>query len=173
MAGVTLETTVAGSEAARRAFAQLARVVSNTTPIMAAIGTGLVENVHQRFENEVDPDGQPWAPLNPAYASIKRGPGILRESGMRGGLMGSITRRASHDSVEIGTNKIYASVHQFGAVIRPVNAPKLRFMLSTGLASADEVEIPARPFLGFSREDQLTVLETLADALDRAVGLGR
>ena len=172
MSGVTLQTQVVG-DAAIRAFAQLRGVVSDTSPIMRAIGTALVESTHTRFEKAVDPEGNAWAPLNPLYESIKRGPGILRESGMRGGLMGSITRRATHDSVEIGTNKVYAAVHQFGAVIRPVRARKLRFWLSTGLVAADEVEIPARPYLGISDEDELTIYETLVDALDRAIGLGR
>lgn len=170
MAGVILETTVVGSEAARRGFAQIARVMTNTTPLMGAIGTGLVSIRHDRFQRGSGPGGEAWAPLNPAYAAIKRGPGILRESGMRGGLMGSITRRASNDSVEVGTNKIYGAVHQFGATIRPVRAEKLRFRLMQGLVSADEVTIPARRYMDIDQDDEMLILETVVDALDRAAG---
>lgn len=172
MAGVLLETKI-NADAARRVFSQLSLVVADTAPVMRAIGTGLVENVHHRFETQAGPGGEPWAPLNPEYAKIKRGPGILRESGMRGGLMGSITRRASRDTVEIGTNKIYGAIHQFGGIILPVHAKKLRFMLAGGLVQMDQVTIPARPYLGIDQDDERVILETLVDALDRAVGLGR
>jgi len=172
MAGVILETKVVGA-AAIRAFAQLGLVVSNTTPVMRAIGVGLVANVHDRFQRGSGPGGAAWPALNPAYAAIKRGPGILRESGMRGGLMGSITSRAGSNSVEIGSNKIYAAIHQFGGIIRPVSASKLRFPLLGGLVAVDQVEIPARPYLGIDREDEIVILETLVDALDRAAGMGR
>ena len=53
--------------------------------LMNAIGAGLAENTRDRFDRETGPDGQRWAALNPAYAAMKRGPGILREAGMRGG----------------------------------------------------------------------------------------
>ncbi len=168
MAGVTLETKMVG-DAAIRAFRQLGRVMSNTTPIMRAVGVGLVEGTHTRFEQAVDPEGNPWAPLLPAYKAIKRGPGILRESAMRGGLMGSITFRAGADTVEVGTNKIYAAVHQYGATIVPVKATHLRFFLSGGLVEADSVTIPARPYLGVSTEDARMIEETIVDALDRAM----
>lgn len=168
MAGITLETKVVG-DAAIRAFRQLARVMGDTTPVLRVIGTGLVEGTHTRFEQAVDPDGNPWAPLNPVYAAGKRGPGILRESAMRGGLMGSITYRARADAVEVGTNKIYAAVHQFGATIRPVKATHLVFRLGAGVVQADSVTIPARPFIGISAEDARMIEETLVDALDRAL----
>lgn len=168
MSGITLETKVIGT-AAIRAFRQLAGVMSDTTPVMRAIGVGLVEGVHTRFEQGVDPDGAAWAPLNPGYAAIKKGPGILRESGMRGGLLGSITFIASADTVQVGTNKIYAAVHQFGATIVPRLASHLRFWMAGGLVEADSVTIPARPILGVSADDARMTEETVVDALDRAV----
>jgi len=168
MAGIVLQTSVVG-DAAIRAFAQLRLHVSDTGPLMRAIGVGLVANVHDRFQRGSGPGGAAWPALNPAYAAIKRGPGILRESGMRGGLMGSITSRAGSDSVEIGSNKIYAAIHQFGGIIRPVSAAKLRFPLVGGLVAVDQVEIPARPYLGIDREDEVMILETVVDALDRAL----
>lgn len=168
MTGITLETRVIGT-AAVRAFQRLQRQMANTTPIMRAIGTGLIEGTHTRFERGVSPDGAAWAPLNPGYASVKRGPGILRGSAMRGGLMGSITQRASHNTVEVGTNKIYAAVHQTGATIRPVHAAHLRFRMASGLVQADSVTIPARPFLGVSAEDERMIEEVVVDALARMV----
>jgi len=83
--------------------------------------------------------------------------------------MGSITHRASQDSVEVGTNKIHAAVHQFGATIVPTQAEHLRFMLGGRLVKADSVTIPARPYVGVSAEDGRMIEETVVDALDRAV----
>lgn len=169
MSGATLETTVV-SQAAQLAFKKLRLLMTDTTPVMRAIGVALVEEVHTRFERAVDPQGNPWKPLLPDYAAMKRGPGILRESAMRGGLMGSITFKANHESVEVGTNKIYAAVHQFGATIRPVHAPFLVFRLASGVVHADSVTIPARPFLGIGPSDERAIFEVLDDAVDRAVG---
>lgn len=169
MSGVTLDVKVADT-AARHWFNHLSIVMADTTPVMRAIGVGLVENTHTRFERAVSPEGTPWAPLLPAYAAVKKGAGILRESAMRGGLMGSITYRASRESVEIGTNKIYAAVHQFGATIRPVKARHLIFRLASGMVHAEEVTIPARPYIGISREDEQLILETIVDAFDRVTG---
>lgn len=168
MTGVTLETKIV-SDAAIRAFRQLAVLMGNPTPVMRATGVGLVEGTHTRFEQAVDPEGQPWAPLNPVYAAEKKGPGILRESGMRGGLMGSITFRAGPDSVEVGTNKVHGAIHQFGGTITPKKATHLRFMMGGGLVQADSVTIPARSYLGVSASDHRMIEETWVDALDRAV----
>lgn len=168
MAGVTLETSIDDKQVLK-AFASLSKALhGNTTPVMRAIGVGLVRNVHDRFEAAVDPQGQPWQKLNPAYAAAKRGPGILRESGMRGGLMGSITFAASPDTVEVGTNKIYAAVHQFGVTITPVKASHLVFRIGDQVVKAKSVTVPARPYLGISAEDERTIAETVTDALDRA-----
>ncbi len=167
MVGVTLETSIE-DQIVLKAFQALQKALQNTTPVMRAIGTGLVRNVHDRFEAAVDPDGNPWAPLHPAYAPLKRGPGILREAGMRGGLMGSITFLASPDAVEVGTNKIHARVHQEGATIVPVKASHLVFRLASGVVKAKSVTIPARPYLGIGPEDERVIAETVTDALDRA-----
>lgn len=168
MAGVTLEVSI-DDKLVLKAFTALSKKLSgDTTPVMRAIGFGLVQNVHDRFEAAVDPQGQPWEPLNPSYAAAKRGPGILREAGMRGGLMGSITFSAGPDAVEVGTNKIYAAVHQFGATIVPVKASHLVFRIGNQVVKAKSVTIPARPFLGISAEDERTIAETVTDALDRA-----
>jgi len=48
----------------------------------------------------------------------------------------------------IGTDVIYARIHEYGGVITPVNAQKLVFPgKDGGLVFADSVTIPARPYL--------------------------
>ena len=157
---------------AQEALAALERVRQlgrQPRSMLRAIGVGLVANTQDRFDAEQDPDGNSWAPLLPAYAPLKRGPGILREAGMRGGLQGSITSEATDTEVVVGSNKIYAAVHQFGATIRPKRAKALRFQLAGGWVSRQSVFIPARPYLGLSEADRDTMLDVteafVSDAL--------
>ncbi|MFC5423710.1 phage virion morphogenesis protein [Bosea eneae] len=157
---------------ARAAFGRLERVVADPTPITRAIGTGLVTSTQDRFDDEVAPDGSAWSPLNPLYASGKRGPGILRESGMRGGLQGSITYRAGRADVQVGSNKIYAGVHQGGAVITAKNGPFLVFSMGGKTVKTPSVTIPARPFVGISSDDQVMILDVIEGGLARALGSG-
>ncbi|MDP3408199.1 phage virion morphogenesis protein [Bosea sp. (in: a-proteobacteria)] len=171
MSGAVLITRMDWSDA-RAAFGRLERAIADTTPIMGAIGTGLVASTQDRMDAGQDPEGAAFAALNPLYASAKRGPGILRESGMRGGLQGSITRRAGRDQVEVGTNKIYGAIHQYGGVITAKGGGKLAFRMGGRLIKTASVTIPARPYLGISRDDQVMILDVVEGALDRAVGSG-
>jgi phage virion morphogenesis protein len=139
--------------------------------ILRAIGTGLVEVVQRRFEAARDPFGGAWVALNPAYAAIKKGPGILREQGH---LRSNITLDASGNRITIGSTMIYAGVHQFGATIKPVRAKALAFRMGGGgkggrIVKAKSVTIPARPYLGFGPEDQREVMEVLQGFVDRSV----
>jgi phage virion morphogenesis protein len=154
------------------AFQRLALVMTDTTPMMRAIGTGLVTSTQDRFDDEVSPDGAAWAPLNPVYAAGKRGAGILRERAMRGGLQSSITHRAARSEVEVGSNKIHARVHQDGAVITAKGGGRLVFRLGNRVVHARSVTIPARPYVGISRDDQVMILETIEGGLARALGSG-
>ena len=148
---------------------QLQAMAVNNLPMMRAIGTALVETTQQRFETQTAPSGHAWAKLNPAYAALKTGPGILRERGM---LYRSITFHAAPGQVEVGTNRVYGAVHQFGATIRPKQAKALVFRLGAKTIHAKSVTIPARPYLGFGAADRAEVEEVVAGALQRAVGAG-
>ena len=148
--------------------------------IMRPIGVALVEEVQQRFDRGVDVWGVRWQALHPAYALIKRGPGILRASQM---LQRSITYQTAGNRVDVGSNRIYAAVHQFGATIKPVRAKALAFHLGgvsvgprggkkTGsvLVKAKSVTIPARPYLGFGPNDQRAVMGVLTREIARIAG---
>lgn len=131
------------------------------------IGMALIRGTQRRFTQQVSPEGQAWKQLLPAYAAIKRGPGILRASGM---LMRSITAETSPSEVKMSAHRIYARVHQFGAVIKPKSpGGRLAFRLGGGsgkkgkggLVFAKSVTIPARPFLGISAEDEQSIADVV------------
>lgn len=141
-------------------------------PLLRAIGTGLVEQTQGRFESGRDVWGTAWQALNPAYAAIKRGPGILRASRM---LQRSVTYQEHGATLLIGSNRVYAGVHQFGATIRPVRAKALVFRMGgvgprggPGYVRVQSVTIPARPYLGFGPNDQRAAMEVLAVFVGRA-----
>ncbi len=172
MTGVRLQ---AGLEIGRilGAMDTLRSIAKSPAPVLRAIGPGLVATTHDRFDEAREPYGAPWAALSPAYAALKRGPGILRESGMRGGLMGSITFQVAGSELHVGSNKVYAAIHQFGGVIKPVSARALRFGLMIGgkraVVRVHSVRIPARPYLGFGPADYRVVMDVLEAWTGRAL----
>ncbi|WP_375591040.1 phage virion morphogenesis protein [Hoeflea alexandrii] len=163
MSGVSITMQIRDAEV-RRGFRQLERRMVNTTPVMAAIGTGLVGSTHMRFVTQTDPEGQAWAALNSAYAAGKRNSRILTESGR---LRDSINARPGNDEVLVGTNVIYAGIHQFGGTIVPKSATHLWFRIGGSLVKADKVTLPARPFLGISSDDEAMIAETVFGFLER------
>lgn len=116
--------------------------------LFLAIGEVLRKSTKARFSKQQAPDGSPWAPLSPQYAAYKRkrgyGKKILK---MRGYLRGIPTVQATDVSVSIGSNRIYAAMHQYGG--------RTRFG-----------QIPARPYLGISDEDEQKIMDTLQDAFE-------
>lgn len=177
MTGAKIEAELDDKEIQRAVF-RLSTLGQNMLPVARAIGVGLVRNTQDRFRAARDPEGRPWKPLKPFTLEMKRGPGILRESAMRGGLMASIAFRADGGTagtgatVQIGTNKVYGAIHQFGGTIRPKNPRGLLFFRTPGgqvWGAARQVTIPARPYLGISREDQETIKDVLDAFLRRAI----
>jgi phage gpG-like protein len=176
-----------------QAFGRLRAVTTANVGMMRAIGVGLVMTTQRRMSQEVDAEGNPFAPLSPAYAAIKRGPGILRERGMHGGLQGSITFAASLGEVIVGSNKIYAAIDQFGGrierepseqtIYRKVGkdgefAKNGRFVkksrsnfASVHYVGAYVIKMPARPYLGFGPKEievTLDVVETFIEGALKA-----
>lgn len=95
----------------------LAREVKDLRPALGHIGEAVKESTQNRIlAGGPGPDGQAWPALSPAYLLQKKGPGLLRESGQ---LLDSITWKVKGDqAVAIGSNKVYAAIHQFGGTIK-------------------------------------------------------
>jgi phage gpG-like protein len=69
----------------------------------------------------------------------------------------------------IGSNLIYARIHQLGGIIRPRTAKALRFPISTpqGIQwiTKKSVTIPARPYLVFRPDDPAKISEAVTNFL--------
>lgn len=128
-------------------FADLIGNVANLEPMMDDIGASLVVSAQKRIEDEEAPDGSKWPDLAPATRE-KRGDDakMLRDSNM---LYSSLTHMASAQEARYGSNKVYARIQHMG-----------------GLAGRNrDVVIPAREYLGVSRDDEAMIFDVARDHL--------
>lgn len=157
----------------------LARRLADMTPALAEIGEILGESVKNNFKSEHSPQGTPWKPLSARTLARRRLPGrILNETGT---LRNALHVSVSGNRVTVGTNVIYAAVHQFGArqgqfgevqaKVRPfVRRDGTRVRAHTRRMRVPWGDIPARPFLGKPQErDWAEIKATLA----RFIATGR
>lgn len=111
-------------------------------PAFIDIGEGLLNSTHDRWEQQVDPEGNPWEPLDPKYQARKKKNAdkiLVLEGYMRDTLAYNTTR----SSLELGTTvEKYGATHQYGD---------------------EERGIPARPYLGFSDDDDQMIEDILLD----------
>ncbi len=110
---------------------KLANAAQDRTPLMRSIAGTMESAVLQNF----DVGGRPkWLGLK-----YRQGTPLVDTEN----LMNSITSYYDNDSAEVGTNEPYAAIHQFGG-----KAGRGR-----------KVDIPARPFLVLTPQDEDDILE--------------
>lgn len=158
----------------QRALETLDRNLRNLKPAFEEIGEVLLTSVVKNFEaggryrkaGDWRGGSRTWQPLSVAtlfkgkksrFATksgkfSKKGIDFLKNRKIlfqKGNLLNSINWRASNDSVQVGTNRVYAAIHQFGG-----KAGRGR-----------KVTIPARPYLVVQDEDLDQALDVLDDFL--------
>ncbi len=176
------------------AINQLERVANNPAQIMADVAAALLQSTQRRFELETAPDGQKWKALSPRTANARAGKGrrkrgygnILRRSNR---LYSSLTAQSDNNSAVVGTNVVYAGIHQFGGEIqkaerqqtihmatikgrnRFVRAGRKRKRSMDVTMKAHQVIIPERPYLGINDADKAMILTAIEDGLRREAGV--
>ncbi len=127
--------------------------------IANAVAEGLRTSTLERFREELSPEGERWTPS--VRAQEKNGKTLTASAGLKN----SIRAKSDDTGAAVGTNKIYAATHQFGdeRTIRAKNKKNLTFRVGGRWISKPSVRvtIPARPFLGVSREDEEEIREIL------------
>ena len=88
-----------------------AEAMDHPRPLFDEIGASLVVSTQMRFERGEGPDGNPWPP---SLRAIVEGGQTLVDTAR---LKGSISHEASDTGVAVGTNVLYAAIHQFGGTI--------------------------------------------------------
>ncbi len=163
MSGAGVEIT--GAETALRALSEAHEKLANPFEMYDKIGSSLVTSTKKRFDEGVTPDNNPWP--ESIRALVEGGQTLVDSRNLRD----SITHIASENSAEVGTNVIYAAVHQFGATIIPKSADALRFSIpGIGFITSQSVTIPARPFIGLSDDDEDEVEAIAYDYISQAFG---
>jgi phage virion morphogenesis protein len=163
---ITLQVDRAQLGRAAGGLERLSRVLGDLWSTMDKIGAYLVSSVQRRFQAGVAPDGSPWVPS--IRAATQGGKTMM----LSGQLAASLAHEAGRDQVEVGSNKVYAGIHQLGGTIFAKNAPNLRFRIGERWISKPSVTIPARPFLGIDERDQVEI-EAIVDADLAAAEAGR
>ena len=159
------------------ALLRAAKALSDRQALLEACGEALVSGTLKRFEDEEDPEGKKWEPSARAWergighaarkATKKRkGRRAKAGSGNFGKTLTDTERlRKSIDSavagdtvlvgaktVKLGSNTAYAHIHQMGG-----QAGRGR-----------KVKIPARPYLGVSKDDWEEIEGTIGDFIGGA-----
>jgi len=160
MAAATLTIT---DREVNDALARVISIAGDVTPALKNIGEYEASATKRRFIDERDPDGNAWAPLNPLYRQTKKGPGILR--GETRSLSQIVWQLAGSSEVEIGSNEVYARIHNEGGIIVPKSAAALVFSMGGRTIITKSVKIPQRTFLGFSAADTDEIMDILRDYL--------
>lgn len=156
-------------EALQEGLSRLTGLMSDLTPVMQDLGELLMLSTKERFPKGIAPDGTPWAAKTAATIQRYLSRGDRADSrplyGPSGALSQQIFYEAGPDQVEIGSNRIYAAVMQFGAA-------KGAFGTTSRGGPIPWGNIPARPFLGLSDEDEVNLVATVEEWLARAAGGG-
>ncbi|WP_338665001.1 phage virion morphogenesis protein [Pararoseomonas sp. SCSIO 73927] len=151
MVGVHID--IQGDKEVLKVLQLLMAAGTDPGPFLRPLGTQLLRTTRERAADEVDPEGKAWEPLSEEYAKRKVRPTMLREKGI---LLGGLTREVEGFDLSLGTNEVYAAIHQFGGETGP----------------AGTSSIPAREYLGLSADDILMIQEEWEDFATRR-GLGR
>ena len=182
-AGAGITITVDDGEVGR-ALRRLQRRVKDLRPALDEIGARLETSTRRRFETETGPDNLPWKPSRASYDRGGSGfhplGGGHQDRGQTltdtGRLRASITRRLRDDAVEVGTNVVYAAIHQFGGktpprTIRPRNRKALAWPGAPHPVRSVRhpgSRMPARPFLGVSGSDERALLRIVSRRIEEA-----
>lgn len=184
MAGALINVKIEDKVVLEKLAAIRART-ENMRPVWAEIGQIVLESIMRNFQEHRAPDGTPWKDVSPAYARWKSKKGYSPGNILilRGRLMQSIHADPGSDSVTIGTNVVYAAIHQLGGtfgmrsdlatrqvvgartqtlafdesgkfISRKKAAKRKTGSIKVAFAKTHHaVDMPARPFLGARDDD--------------------
>jgi phage virion morphogenesis protein len=135
----------------QKALTTLARKVSVIQSALKNIGQALELSTRDRWDQEIDPNGQKWEALKPSTlkrkAKKKKPLKILLQDDH---LRFTINSQVEGDSLTVGSPQKHAAVHQLGG---PAGRKSKQFTM------------PARPFLGISKADESEIVATIRDHL--------
>ncbi len=171
MTGVVVRIDASNLHAA---FGRLQGRLGDLLPLWEGIGGAVVSETVSRFRAEEAPDGSKWQKSQRA----KREGGVTLTGSPGAHLRSSITPHASPDGVVVGTNMVYAAIHQFGfSGTQAVPAHQRHIMHAFGKpldkprtvqvrAHSRRMNLVARPFLGIGERERAAIEDQILTHLD-------
>ena len=131
-----------------KALLEIAQKTSNLRPLMKNIAGIMADSTEENFKEEGRPK---WKDLSEKTKTVRKKTGhypgqILQVSGQ---LALSVTTQYDDSSAVIGSNKVYAAIHQLGG-----HAGKNK-----------KTTIPARPYLNLCEKDFNDILKIISNYL--------
>ncbi|WP_299370440.1 phage virion morphogenesis protein [uncultured Tateyamaria sp.] len=153
------------------ALARADDALDDLTPLMEQLGQLMVVQTKKNFDAGTAPDGTPWAPKSEttkeAYRrrQAKGSVAVVSDRPLIGPnkmLSTQITFEATSDTMDWGSNMVYAAVMQLGAA-------KGAFGTKSGIDKNGRAfamaipwgHIPARPYLGIGPDDEMAILRAI------------
>lgn len=134
---------------------------------LKAIGEAAKAMSVESFEEGKSPAGDEWKVS--ARAEEESGQTLVDNAVLKN----SIGVAVSGDEAMVGTNVIYAAIHQLGGVIKPKSAKALQFKVSGGFVVVKKVEIPPRPYLPDAEDPPSALIDEmnhiLINSIEKAV----
>lgn len=143
--GVSVRIDLSGLSKLNRAMENFSRKLKNRQMLNLALATTLRECTRKRFETKRTPEDKEWT--SPLVKS-----GDLRNKLLIG---------ADDRVAKVGSNLIYAAIHQFGGIIQAKKGKVLRFTIGGETFFRPKVTIKANPYLGISEKDEEALAETV------------
>jgi phage gpG-like protein len=153
----------------REAIREAIGALTDATPMFKDIAEHMLDATKERFIKGVAPDGSPWAPkANTTLERYKRlGYGTLRKPLIGPGrrLSREIQHLVRSDGIVLGSSLIYSGVMQDGAA-------KGAFGTNSRGRPIPWGRIPARVWLGISKDDEAAIVDIADEHIERAIGSG-
>ncbi|BCU88717.1 virion morphogenesis protein [Yersinia pseudotuberculosis] len=131
------------------------------TPVLKNIGEILINSTKERFRTGMGPTGEKWADKrNPELAHDPRP--LIGESKS---LSTQINWQREGNDLVIGSTMEYGGTHQAGARKGQYGQTRQGVALPFG-------NIPARPFIGLSDDDEILLIESITRHIERAADPG-
>jgi len=128
---------------------KLVSKTENLRPLMKNIAGIMMDSVEENFEKEGRPEKWQGIAKSTIKQRTKKGywPGRILQ--VRGELAASITSKYDENSALVGTNKVYAAIHQFGG----------------DAGRNKKVEIPVRPYLKLGETEKTEIIHEIQNYL--------
>lgn len=162
---IQIEHTV---KAVQKQLDRLSQKVGTIEPALKGIGETLMISTDNRFDKETDPDGKKWVAVKPSTRKRKKHSKILTEQGH---LRGDVHYQVDSNQLLLGVALAYGAIHQLGGEIKQdgVTLHLKGTGRNTRFAKKGKgdrtkqvnrtIKMPARPFLGISKQDEADILD--------------